>query len=62
MKIEDRLDRVELVLQALHGKIGHKWRRGDSNWKKCPCGASQFAHDPDEWAALPHSWETDDEL
>ena len=62
--IEERVEELERIVQALHGLVGHKWHRGDG-WprimKECRCGASEMV-EREEYDALPTRWQLDSEF
>lgn len=58
MKIEDRLEALERVVQSLHAKMGHKWYIDRPRWKACACGAEEFTAEDQ----VPSKWELDEEF
>jgi len=67
MMIEERIEQLERIVRALHGKIGHKWYRGDlyfekinSGRRECACGESELISLA-EYDDLPGKWTIDEE-
>lgn len=65
MHIEERIERLERAVQALHAKFGHKWQRDLATSvyfrKSCACGVSEPIT-ADEYENLPQPWDPNEEF
>lgn len=58
-QLRNRLLTLECIVQALHGDVGHDWRRGDATnhdgrkkQRACVCGAREWVSLA-QWEKLP---------
>jgi hypothetical protein len=72
MSIEDRIAKLEEIVQAMHGKLGHKWYRGGNHidklrnrfigYRQCECGAVERCESVEQYDALPHQYQLDERI
>jgi hypothetical protein len=61
--IEDDIRDLQEIVRGLHGRLGHRWYRGDCGmtwwFAECACGESTPAQTAKEYFALPSKYDID---